>query len=182
MLYVADLHMNISYDALWHSICLEQQLYLLMLHCFYIVWRTLRSKVAHRRVLQLFETWWLETCPYSSAAEISFSAAVYGFCRRSYSYLMATIRLQHCIRFELSTHPVAFARLLRSNLPRARWSCPHGRIRCEQNMNKAECFSCSASLSSRVWKPPSFVVQQVWSTETFNFGSWRYLPFCHLND
>lgn len=112
-----------------------------------------------------------------------FSAIALRFCRRSYLYLVETIRLHYCVRFKLPTHPVAFARLLRSNLPGAWWPCPHGRIRCEQNMNKAKHFLCRASLSSCVWTYPRyFVVWQVWSSETFTFGSWRYLSFCHFND
>lgn len=44
-------------------------------------------------------------------------------------------------------------------------------------------FLCRASLSSCVLKyARCFVVQHVGSSETLNFGSWRYLSFCQFSD
>lgn len=92
--------------------------------------------------------------------------------------------------------PSCLARLVRSNSPHAWWSCPRGRMwakRCgRKSIELLGCpprttelvllllwgrtiyfgrfVLCSASLHNCIWKcSRCFVVQQVWSSEKFNF-------------
>lgn len=102
--------------------------------------------------------------------------------------------------------PSCLARLVRSNSPRAWWSCPRGRMwakRCgRKSIKLLGCpprttelvlllwgrtiyfgwfVLCSASLHNCIWKcSRCFVVQQVWSSEKCNFQKLDIFVFLSL--